>query len=194
MSFKDFISKINYLDSSIKTCTLCDLHKTRNLSVPGSGTGFSGLMMVGEGPGFNEDKEGLPFVGRAGKLLDKLLSEISITRKDIFITNIVKCRPPNNRDPLPNELEFCSPYLEKQIKIFNPRVIVTLGRFSLSYFLPNKTISSVRGQQIELDGRIIYPVYHPAAGLRNSKFSEILRKDLHLIPSLLVSSLENKKC
>ena len=193
MSSKDFSSKIHSLNSTIKSCTLCDLHKTRTLAVPGSGSALSGLMMIGEGPGFNEDRDGLPFVGRAGKLLDKLLSEISINRKDIFISNIVKCRPPNNRDPLPKELESCSPYLEKQIKIFNPRVIVTLGRFSLSYFFPKETISSVRGQQIELDGRIIFPVYHPAAALRNTKFAQILRNDFHKIPSLLVSSLRKWK-
>lgn len=189
MSSKKIISQINHLDSTIRSCRLCELHKTRTQAVPGNGTTLSGLMMIGEGPGFHEDQEGLPFVGRAGKLLNELLQEISISRKDIFISNIIKCRPPNNRDPLPLELKSCSPYLDKQIEIFNPRVIVTLGRYSLSYFLPSETISSVRGQKIISGKRIIFPVYHPAAALRNSKFAEILRKDFQMIPNLLVDSL-----
>ena len=189
ISSEDLTYQINHLDSLIRSCILCDLHKTRKLAVPGTGSGISGLMLIGEGPGFYEDKQGLPFVGRAGKLLDKLLKEISISRKDVFITNVVKCRPPNNRDPLPQELEPCTPYLEKQIKIFYPRVIVTLGRFSLSHFLPSEKISTSRGRPVNWQGKILFPVYHPAAALRNPQLAETLRKDFQMIPKLLIDSL-----
>lgn len=147
-------------------------------AVPGSGSANAGILIIGEGPGFNEDQQGLPFVGRSGKLLDELLAAVPLAREDVFITNVVKCRPPDNRDPLPHEVIACRPYLERQIELLDPRVLVTLGRHSLLRFYPKGKISKDHGKILEWEGRVLFPLYHPAAGLRNPAIKRDLQADV----------------
>jgi len=151
-------------------------------------------MFIGEGPGFYEDKEGRPFVGQAGKLLDKLLDSINLPRKEIFICNMLRHRPPENRDPLPQEIEACRPFLDKQIEIIDPRIIVTLGRYSLNKFLPGEFISKVHGQArfVDFAGKkmIVIPMYHPAAALRNGIIMEEIKKDFQKIVQFLERNKE----
>jgi DNA polymerase len=147
-------------------------------------------MFIGEGPGFHENEQGRPFVGAAGKFLDDLLGKIGTKRTDVFITNVVKCRPPGNRDPLPEELEACSDYLDRQIQGINPRVIVTLGRFSMARFLPNAKISEVHGQAMRIRGRLIVPMYHPAAALHQGSLKPVIERDFALLPELIARAGE----
>lgn len=143
------------------------------------------VMFIGEAPGFHEDKLRRPFVGRAGQLLDRLLTDIKWPRESVYITNIVKRRPPKNRDPLPKEIEAYKPYLKKQIQIINPKIIAPLGRFAMNYFLPNAKISQDHGKVHVLGGRIIFPLYHPAAALRGTAVLKALEKDFKKLPKLL---------
>jgi DNA polymerase len=146
-------------------------------------------MFIGEGPGQNEDEQGLPFVGRAGKLLDSLLAEVPLKREDVYITNVVKCRPPGNRDPEPDEVAACYPYLQAQIALIRPRVIVTLGRHSLVRFYPEGKISKDHGRIINIGERVLLPLYHPAAALRNQALEQTLREDIRRIPEAIRESL-----
>jgi uracil-DNA glycosylase len=173
-----------------KGCTRCPLHQTRTTVVFGSGHADANLMFVGEAPGANEDKQGLPFVGQAGKLLTKLLNEIGLDRDEVFICNTVKCRPPNNRDPHPNEIESCSEYLRSQVELIQPTVICTLGNFSTKLLRADNTgISRLHGQpEVRTIGARairLYPLYHPAAALYTPSTLEVLRADFHRIPDLL---------
>ncbi len=167
------------------TCTKCKLHYSRKKAVPGEGPVNADILFIGEGPGFHENEQGRPFVGAAGKLLDELLSKIGMKRSDVFITNIVKCRPPGNRDPEPEEIEACDPYLERQIQAINPRVIVTLGRYSMARFLPNIKISVIHGQAMKVRGRLIVPMYHPAAGLHQHSLMSAIEEDFARLPELI---------
>ena len=151
----------------IAACTACNLHRGRTQTVPGDGNAQAEIMFVGEAPGFHEDKQGLPFVGASGRYLEKLLEMIGLHRNDVFITNVVRCRPPQNRDPLRPELEACNDYLDQQIAVIQPKVIATLGRYSMARFFPSGKISKIHGQPKFADGRIYYPLFHPAAVLRN---------------------------
>lgn len=177
----------------VRTCTKCRLHSCRTNAVPGDGSSVASILIVGEGPGFNEDQLGLPFVGRSGKLLDELLATVPLSREDVFITNVVKCRPPNNRDPLPDEVAACRPYLESQMQLLNPKVIVTLGRHSLLRFCPGGKISNDHGKILRWRDRILLPLYHPAAGLRNPAIRQDLRKDVLMLPEALRESLRETK-
>ena len=173
-----------------KTCTRCPLHKTRTTVVFGSGNADADLMFIGEAPGANEDKQGLPFVGQAGKLLSKLLIEIGLERSDVFICNTVKCRPPNNRDPHPHEIDSCNEYLRGQVELIQPTVICTLGNFSTKLLRGDNTgISRLHGQaEVRTIGARairLYPLYHPAAALYTPSTLEVLRADFHRIPELL---------
>ena len=172
-------------------CEACPLSKTRTKAVPGSGPATAKIMLIAEGPGQDEDKQGLPFVGRAGKFLDELLPMAKLSRKNIFITNMIKCRAPDNRDPKPEELESCRRHLERQIIILEPKLIVTLGKFSMEYFLPEETISKARGRLRRRNGLFIYPVMHPAAGLRNGEFKTRIIEDFRKIPAALRQIDEN---
>ena len=170
----------------------CPLVATRTKLVFGSGNADADLLFVGEAPGFYEDQQGLPFVGRAGKLLDQLLVEIGLERKDAFITNVLKCRPPDNRDPSPDEIEICKPYLLRQIELIEPKVVCTLGNFSLKLLTRSSTgITRVHGvpQKHELGGRNVqlYPLYHPAAALRGTNVLDQLREDFHRLPALIAA-------
>ncbi len=173
-----------------RDCVRCPLHQTRTTVVFGSGNADAGLMFVGEAPGANEDKHGLPFVGQAGKLLDKLLVEIGLERADVFICNTVKCRPPSNRDPHPNEIEACNEYLRRQVELIEPDVICTLGNFATKLLRGDPTgISRLHGQEevrtIGARAIRLYPLYHPAAALYTPSTLQMLRADFQRIPSLL---------
>jgi len=172
----------------IAQCETCPLYKTRTLTVPGEGDPTSDIMFIGEAPGLNEDKEGSPFVGRAGKLLDQLLNEIGLSRNKVFITNMVKCRPPNNRDPAPSEMSSCSRHLDSQIQVIEPTVIVTLGRFSFSKFFPGLSISKARGIPRTWKNKHIFPMYHPAAALYNPSLRPRLAHDFTKLSQLLNES------
>ena len=166
-----------------RNCTACALSQTRTNVVPGEGPTDARVMLIGEAPGKNEDKEGRPFVGAAGKLLDELLPEAELDRSEVYITNILKCRPPGNRDPLPEEIATCRRHLEIQICRLNPELIITLGAFSLHHFFPRETIGKVGGILRNLDGRFIYPVMHPAAALRRREFRDRVTEQFRRIPA-----------
>ena len=172
---------------TVSVCQRCRLCEGRTQVVPGAGNIKAQIMFIGEGPGKDEDIQGKPFVGRAGKLLTEMLGQIDLKREDVYIANMVKCRPPENRDPLPDELEACDPYLEFQISYINPKVIVTLGRFSMAKFLPGYSISQVHGQpkRRSSDGRLIFPMYHPAVGLYKASMRTEMLEDFRKLKTLL---------
>ena len=176
---------LHELEEQIKICQKCRLCETAKNAVPGEGNYNAEIVFIGEAPGANEDDQGRPFIGRAGQLLDSLITEIGHKRSDVWIGNIIKHRPPKNRDPLPDELEACQPYLTTQLNILKPKLIVTLGRFSMNYFLPDAKIGKAHGQVYESGVYNIYPVYHPAAALRNSAMKNTLIMDFLKIPSVL---------
>ncbi|MXY86403.1 MAG: uracil-DNA glycosylase, partial [Chloroflexi bacterium] len=160
--------RLELLNAKIAGCTACRLHEGRTQTVPGNGDPNAELMFIGEAPGQNEDQQGLPFVGRAGQLLDELLGEIGFARSDVFVANVLKCRPPGNRDPQPDEIGCCEVYLREQIEGIRPKLIVLLGLFATQYFLPDAKMGETRGQPHQAGPWLILPVYHPAAALRNS--------------------------
>jgi len=171
-------------------CTACRLSQGRTQVVFGVGNPRADLMFVGEGPGFHEDKQGEPFVGAAGQLLTRMLSDIGLAREDVYIANVVKCRPPGNRDPLPDEIDSCKPWLDGQIRNIDPRVIVTLGNFATRFMLERQvSISRVRGQRVEINGRTIVPTFHPAAILRgggeSSSQFQALRDDFQAVRAIM---------
>jgi uracil-DNA glycosylase len=170
----------------IKVCTLCGLSATRTNAVPGAGPANADIMFIGEGPGANEDQQGLPFVGQSGRLLEEMLASINLTRKDVFISNVVKCRPPENRDPLPGEVDVCTKtYLYRQIDLVQPKVIATLGRFSMGLFFPGAKITQVHGKAKFENGRCYLPLFHPAAVLRTQSLRPEAFADFAQIPVLL---------
>jgi DNA polymerase len=169
----------------VAVCEKCSLHFSRKKAVPGEGPVNAEIMFIGEGPGFYENEQGRPFVGQAGKLLEDLLAAIHLKREDVFITNVVKCRPPGNRDPLPEELGACADYLDRQIEAIQPRLIVTLGRYSMAKFLPNAKISDVHGQAAWVKGRLVAPMYHPAAALHQPSLKPALEKDFMRLPEFI---------
>jgi len=182
--------KLQELNKKMLACEKCDLRQTCTQVVPGAGSAEAEIIFVGEGPGKEEDKQGIPFVGAAGKFLDEMLNIINLKREDVYIANVVKCRPPNNRDPLPEETKTCWPWLEQQIKIINPKLIITLGRHSLERFLPGQKISQVHGKVLRrsapgIGTRIFYALYHPAAALYNGSMRGVLIKDFKKIPKVL---------
>jgi DNA polymerase len=170
------------------TCANCDLCKTRIRAVPGEGNPKAEIMFIGEGPGYNEDRQGRPFVGPAGQFLDELLASINLKRADVFITNVVKCRPPENRDPLPAEIEACSDYLSRQIAAIKPTVIVTLGRHSMARFFGNEKISAIHGRARKVDGHLCIAMYHPAAGLHQASLKDTIRADFKKIPTIIAEA------
>jgi DNA polymerase len=169
------------LHKECKKCERCRLREYATQVVPGEGSSKAEIVFIGEAPGENEDKDGRPFCGAAGRLLDELLSSIGMKRDKVFITNMVKCRPPKNRDPLEDELKACEIWLNKQLEIIKPRIIVTLGRYSMARFLPGTKISEVHGKVFENPPYIIIPLYHPAVALYNSTMRKTLQKDFHAI-------------
>lgn len=175
-------ARMRELVAQVKTCQLCRLAKTRTNAVPGDGNTAAEVMFVGEGPGYHEDRQGLPFVGAAGSFLNELLAIAGLSRPEVYIANVVKCRPPNNRDPEPDEIAACAPYLERQIALINPRVIVTLGRYSMAKFFPGERISKIHGTARVVDGRLCVAMYHPAAGLHQASLADVIRADFRKLP------------
>lgn len=185
---EDIDSKISSMDSKIKQCVLCRLHESRTVAVPGDGRiNNLDLMIVGEAPGRNEDLAGKPFVGSGGKLLDSILKEASLNRSEVYITNIVKCRPPENRKPKSDEVEICtSNYLEKQIELLKPKLICTLGATALEYFTGETNMAQNHGKLFRSkNGLAIFPTYHPAAIFRSRALRDVLQNDIMKIPSTL---------
>lgn len=183
-------AKLFKLNNLMSSCSNCALHCGSSRFVFGDGNPDAEILFIGEAPGKNENETGIPFVGTSGKSLDKMLESINIKRGDVYVTNILKCRPPANRDPLPEEVEACKPWLEQQIKIIDPKIIITLGRFSLNCFLPDAKMSLVHGKifDIKIKGvgtKKLLPFYHPAAARQNRKTRALFEEDFQIIPQLL---------
>ena len=179
---------LEQIASEISVCTRCELHRTRTKSVPGEGPADARIMFIGEAPGWNEDQQGRPFVGAAGKFLEELLAEAGLTRGDVFITNVVKSRPPGNRDPLPDEISACAPFLDRQIEVIDPEVIVTLGRYSMARWFPGERISRIHGQPKKVGRRLIVPMYHPAAALHQQALKKTILEDFGRLPRILAEA------
>jgi len=188
------VAALEVVASEVRACTRCRLHETRTLAVPGEGSPDTEVVFVGEGPGFNEDRQGRPFVGRAGDLLTKFLATLRWKRDEVFITNIVKCRPPDNRDPEADEIAACAPYLKRQLEILDPALIVTLGRHSLGRFMPGERISQAHGTIRPVDpesgatSAMAFALYHPAAALRTPDIERTSYADVARIPAALLES------
>ena len=180
------------LAMGIGACPKCELAKTRTRAVPGEGNPNADIVFIGEGPGFHEDQQARPFVGAAGKFLDELLASIGLRRSDVFICNVLKCRPPGNRDPLPTEIEACKPWLDQQVEVINPRVIVTLGRFSMSRYFPGQAISKIHGQARKFGDVTVVPMYHPAAALHQGSLRKTIEYDFSKLPGLLAEALKEE--
>ncbi len=176
--------------AEVEVCKKCVLHHSRKNAVPGEGPADSAIIFIGEGPGFHENEQGRPFVGAAGKFLEELLASVGMKREQVFIANVVKCRPPSNRDPMADELAACSDYLDRQIQAINPKVIVTLGRFSMARYLPNAKISDVHGKAMQIKGRLVVPMYHPAAALHQPSLRSTVERDFARLPELIAQSAE----
>lgn len=176
---------LNNIARQIASCTACPLSQNRTHPVPGEGPDQSEVIFIGEAPGFNEDQQGRPFVGPAGRVLETLLDSIGLKRSDIFITNVVKCRPHNNRDPRPEEIASCRKYLNAQIDAISPKVIVPLGRHAMANFITDTTISKARGKSTILNGLTVFPIYHPAAALHQPKLRAALEEDIKKLSDLL---------
>lgn len=178
--------ELEKLAKQIVVCTKCELHRSRKKAVPGEGPTHAEIIFIGEGPGARENEQGRPFVGAAGKFLDQLLEQAGVTRADVWITNVVKCRPPGNRDPLPDEIETCTGnYLEHQIRIVNPSIIVTLGRHSMGLFFKGAKITQIHGQMRKVEDRFVIAMYHPAAALHQMSLKSVIMADFAKLPELL---------
>jgi DNA polymerase len=176
---------LTQIAKEVGTCQKCALYHSRKNSVPGEGPANSEIMFIGEGPGFHENEQGLPFVGAAGQFLNELLAQAGMKRPEVWIGNVVKCRPPGNRDPLPEELAACNEYLERQITAIQPKIIITLGRFSMGRFMPGVKISSVHGQMRRIGDRFVIAMFHPAAALHQAALKPAIVKDFADLPKLL---------
>ena len=186
--------ELEKLAKQIKVCTLCELHRSRTEAVPGEGPSHAEIMLIGEGPGASEDKQGRPFVGASGKFLNQLLEEAGVTRADVFITNVVKCRPPGNRDPLPDEIDICtSNYLQHQIELIDPSIIVTLGRHSMGLFFKGVKITEIHGQMRQVGDRYVIPMFHPAAALHQISLRDVILADFAKLPELLKEARAGQK-
>ncbi len=185
------LDDMNALAAEISVCRNCMLHLTRDKAVPGEGNVRTKILFIGEGPGANENATGRPFVGQAGNFLNQLLAIAKVKRQEVFITNVVKCRPPSNRDPLPEELSACAKFLNRQIELINPPVIVTLGRFSMARYFPLQRISAIHGQGQWVNGRLIIPMFHPAAALHQPSLRAAIEHDFSLLPAYLEQAQEH---
>jgi len=182
------MSPLNELYGQIALCQKCEIAKFRTKVVPGEGAEDADIMFIGEAPGWHEDQQGRPFVGPAGQFLDKLLATINLNRQQVYIANVIKCRPTNNRDPLPTEMQNCRPWLDSQIEIIKPRIIVTLGRYSMAMYFPGKNISKIHGTAQKRDDIIYYAMYHPAAALHQQSLRQAIEADMLEIPKLLAEA------
>ena len=182
------MSALAQLCDEIAVCRGCELAKSRTKVVPGEGAEDAELLFIGEAPGWHEDQQGRPFVGPAGQFLDELLASISLKREDVYIANVIKCRPPQNRDPLPSEIENCRKWLDRQIEIIQPRMIITLGRYSLMRYFPNESIGKIHGKARKLQDVVYYPMYHPAAALHQGSLRRTIEADMLRIPQVLAQA------
>ena len=176
---------LDVIASQVSVCEDCELHRGRTLAVPGAGSRTAEVLFIGEAPGMNEDKQGLPFIGNAGKFLDDMLGSIEWSRDSVFVTNIVKCRPPGNRDPLPDEIQSCAKYLDAQIETLDPLLIVTLGRYSMAGWFANERISRIHGKHRQFGERVVVPMYHPAAALHQPSLRAVIEADFKKLPLIL---------
>ena len=179
------MSALTELYKEISQCYRCEIAKFRNHVVPGEGAENADIMFIGEAPGYHEDQQGRPFVGPAGQFLDELLASINLDRQKIYIGNVIKCRPTGNRDPLPIEMQNCREYLDRQIELIAPKMIVTLGRFSMSIFFPGKSISKIHGTAVKNGNVLYYAMYHPAAALHQQALKDVIQQDMLKIPLLI---------
>ena len=184
------MSALTELYEQIRNCYKCEIAKSRTNAVPGEGPENAEIMFIGEAPGWNEDKQGRPFCGQAGQFLDRLLASINLERKAVYIGNVIKCRPPDNRDPSPIEIQNCNAYLDKQLELIKPKMVVTLGRYSMAKFFPGKSISKIHGTAEKRNGVIYFAMYHPAAALHQGNLRQTLEEDMKKIPKILA---ENEK-
>ena len=182
------MSALTELYQEIERCQDCELGKHRTKVVPGEGPEKTSILFIGEAPGWHEDQQGRPFVGPAGKYLEELLASINLRREQVYIANVIKCRPPGNRDPLPGEIQACSKWLARQIEIICPKMIITLGRYSMAKYFPNQSISQVHGRARKQDGIIYYAMYHPAAALHQGSLRKTIEADMAKIPQILAQA------
>jgi DNA polymerase len=182
------MSALSELYETIRCCEKCEIARTRVKIVPGEGAEDAEIMFIGEAPGFHEDQQGRPFVGPAGQFLDELLASINLNRKQVYIANIIKCRPPANRDPLPQEILNCRQWLNRQIEIIRPKVIVTLGRYSMAMFFPQKSIGKIHGTAEKRDGILYVAMYHPAAALHQGNLKDVIKADFLKLPGYIAQS------
>lgn len=187
------MSTLKELYREITACQRCALYKTATRAVPGEGPDDARLMFIGEAPGFHEDQQGRPFVGAAGQFLEELLAAINLKRHQVYIANVVKHRPPGNRDPMPGEIAACRPWLDQQIALIKPKMIVTLGRHSMEKFFPGKSISRIHGTGYEKDGVMYFAMYHPAAALHQQSLRQAIEADMLKIPPLLAEATAEEK-
>lgn len=185
MSLLESKQQLIEIAQEIQACSKCGLAYTRKNVVPGEGPANAELLFIGEGPGFYENEQGRPFVGQAGKFLEELLHKVGLRREDVFITNVVKCRPPGNRDPQEEELTACRDYLERQIKAIQPRIIITLGRHSMARYFTDAKISLIHGKMVIIKGQMIVAMYHPAAGLHQPNLKPAIEKDFLKLPDYI---------
>jgi uracil-DNA glycosylase family 4 len=185
------VAGLDAIHQTIRSCRECNLCSARTNAVPGEGSSSAEIMFIGEGPGFNEDKQGRPFVGAAGQFLNELLQSIGLDRSSVFITNMVKCRPPNNRDPFPGEIEACSLYLDEQIETIKPKIIVPLGRHALTRWFPNESIGKLRARPKRFGDVTVFPLYHPAAALHNGGLRATIEQDFAKLGALLDQLVKN---
>ncbi|MEW6033855.1 MAG: uracil-DNA glycosylase [Chloroflexota bacterium] len=186
-------STLESLNREVEDCRDCGLAQQRTRVVPGEGPENAAILFIGEAPGFHEDQQGRPFVGAAGQFLEELLALIGYRRDQVFIANVVKCRPPDNRDPLPVEIQACRKWLDRQVELIRPKVIVTLGRYSMVRFFPGESISKIHGKPKRRDGIIYYPMYHPAAALHQGGLRETIKADMLRIPELLLQASRQRE-
>jgi len=189
------MSLLTELNAEIERCKNCELARHRTKVVPGEGPEDAKLLFIGEAPGWNEDQTGRPFVGSAGQYLDQLIGMIGYKRSQVFIANVIKCRPPENRDPMPGEIMACGKWLERQLDLIKPRVIVTLGRFSMAKYFPGETISKVHGRSKRIGGIIYFAMYHPAAALHQGNLRRVIEADILKLPAVLAEAdkMEDEK-
>lgn len=192
MTTPESADSLEAVATEVRGCTRCDLCRTRTRAVPGEGPANAEILFIGEGPGMNEDRQGRPFVGAAGQFLDEVLAQAGLKRSECFITNVVKCRPPENRDPEPVEIAACAGYLDRQIALLKPLLIVTLGRFSMAHFFPDERISKIHGKLRNIGGQLVLPMYHPAAGLRNPDTRTALMQDFKQVPLALEAARKHQ--
>jgi len=179
------LSRAEDLYSRVRSCLLCPLAETRTNAVPGEGPLNAEVLLIGEAPGMNEDKQGRPFVGKSGQFLEELLASAGLTRQQVYICNVLKCRPPANRDPVTAEVIACRDYLDEQIELVDPLVVVTLGRFSMAKWFQGQTISKIHGTVRQIDGRFVVPMFHPAAALHQQNLRPTIINDFRTVPAVL---------